>query len=85
MVDHLWTGWLPEDPDELDHLLHLAGSYRAHRDEMQVIVPAVGHHPDRWLTVPPLVLREQLLADMHDSLVHCGRDKLMATLREYFW
>ena len=39
----------------------------------------------RWVDVPPLVTRERLLIDTHDSLGHCGRDKLLAALRISFW
>ena len=37
------------------------------------------------MDVPPLVTREQLLVDTHDSLGHCGRDKLAEALRFHFW
>ena len=34
LIDHLWTGWLPQDPDEADWLEHLAKFYRAKEDEL---------------------------------------------------
>ena len=32
-----------------------------------------------------MVSRSQLLADTHEQLAHCGRDKLLNALREHFW
>ena len=37
------------------------------------------------MDVPPLVTRAQLLADTHDALGHCGRDKLQEALRFTHW
>ena len=57
LMDYLWTGALPQDPDECDRLVKLGESYRAHEDELQVLLPAAGHHPERWVIVPPLISR----------------------------
>jgi len=35
--------------------------------------------------VPPMVTRPKLLMDTHDSLGHCGRDKLLSAMKMYFW
>ena len=40
---------------------------------------------ERWVDVPPLITRNRLMMDTHDSLGHCGRDKLFAALQLYFW
>ena len=56
-MDHLWTGWLPDNPDEADRLEVLAGHYRAHGNELQVRMPATDQDPERWVDVPPLVTR----------------------------
>ena len=37
------------------------------------------------MDVPPLVARAQLLSDTHDSLGHCGRDKLLSALCSSYW
>ena len=33
-MEYLWTGRLPQDPDETDRLVHLGETYRAHEDEL---------------------------------------------------
>ena len=85
LIDHLWTGWLPQDPVEADRLQRLAVHYRAHGEELQVKLPKTATEPERWVDVPPLITRPRLMMDTHDSLGHCGRDKLLATLKTYFW
>ena len=57
LIDHLWTGWLPQDPDEADRLEHLARYYRAQGDELQVKLPATRVAEERWVDVPPLITR----------------------------
>ena len=47
-----------------------------------MLLPAAGHRAERWVNVPPLISREQILADAHEDLAHCGRDKLLNSLRE---
>ncbi len=36
LMDHLWTGWLPGDPDEADRITSLARLFRAHGHELQI-------------------------------------------------
>ncbi len=48
-------------------------------------LPATKMDGERWVDVPPLVTRPKLLMDTHDSLGHCGRDKLLAAMRTHFW
>ena len=85
LMDYLWTGTLPQDPDECDRLVKLGESYRAHGDEVQVLLPAAGHRRERWVNVPPLTCRARLLVDIHRDLAFCGREKLLAKVRERFW
>jgi hypothetical protein len=84
-IDHLWTGWLPADPEESQRIQGLASHYRAHGNQMQVQVPATKTEDERWVEVPPLITRPRLLMDTHDSLGHCGRDKLYAAICMNFW
>ena len=42
-MDYLWTGALPQDPDECDRLVKLGETYRAQDDELQVLLLAAGH------------------------------------------
>ena len=83
--DYLWAGRLPTDPDEADRLEDLAQFYRARNDELQVKLPETDTDPSRWVNVPPLLTRKQILADTHDSLGHCGRDKLTSAVRSFYW
>ena len=85
LIDHLWTRWLPDDPTEADRITKIARHYRAHGHEFQVRIPASQTEEEKWVDVPPLMTRPQLMMDTHDSLGHCGRDKLYAALRMYFW
>ena len=57
LMDYLWAGALPQDPDECDRLVKLGETYRAQDDELQVLLPASGHWKERWVNVPPLVCR----------------------------
>ena len=83
--DYLWAGHLPSDPSEAERIEELAGHYRARGDELQVELPANATDPPRWVNVPPLLTRKQILADTHDALGHCGRDKLADAIRTFYW
>ena len=87
LIDYLWTGHLPENPDEGDRIRQLSEVYRAgtgmYKDCIQVEIK--GHLGMNWVEVPPLVSRKQLVMDMHHQHSHCGRDKLISLLREYYW
>jgi Integrase zinc binding domain len=85
LMDHLWTGWLPGDPDEADRITSIARQFRANGNELQVRLSATQTEEERWVDVPPLITRNRLMMDTHDSLGHCGRDKLFAALQFYFW
>ena len=78
-------GWLPKDVDEADRLRKLGEIYWVCGKELQVLLPATATSPKRWVDVPPLVAYAQLLANMHNSLGHCGWDKLLSTLRGSYW
>ena len=41
--------------------------------------------PELWVDVPLLVAHAQLLADTHNSLEHCGWDKLLSALHYSYW
>ena len=83
-MDYLFAGILP--PNELDEerARKLETFYRAHKDELQVLVRSITG-VDTWVDVPPVPTRAQVVRDMHQSLGHLGRDKLMEALREWYW
>ena len=56
-MDHLWTGWLPEDPDEAGRIGQLAEHYRAAGTALEIRVPATDVQLVRWVEVPPLRTR----------------------------
>ena len=54
--------------------------------ELQVSLLAMATSPEHWVDVPLLMASVQLLVDVHDSLRHCGWDKLLSALRgSYYW
>ena len=59
--------------------------YWACGKELQVLLLAMATLPERWVDVPPLVARAQLLVDTHDSLGHCRQDKLLSSLHGSYW
>ena len=85
LMDYLWTGALPQDPDEYDRLTKLGETYHPQDNELQVLLPVAGHRKECWVNAPPLVCRTQLLADIHKDLAYCGCDKLLCKVREQFW
>ena len=58
LIDHLWVGYEPEDPDERERITRLAEYYRAQASELQVLSPDAVTGEERWVNVPPLVTRE---------------------------
>ena len=72
LIDHLWAGYEPEDPDELERVRRLAGVYRAHGSELQVRAPSGLGYEARWVNVPPLPERAQLVADKHACIGCAG-------------
>ena len=56
-----------------------------YRKKLQVLLLAMATTPKYWVDIPPLIAREQVLADMYDSLGHCRRDKLLITLCGSYW
>ena len=85
LMDYLWTGTLPQDPDKCDQLIKLGETYHMQDDELQVLLPAAGHRKECWVNVPLFVCRAQLLADIHKDLAYCGRNKLLGKVRKQFW
>ena len=85
LIDHLWAGYEPEDVDESALVCRLAEANRPHGKELQVRVPGgLGYGP-RWVNVPPMVTREQLVADTHQCLGHVGCQKLLEALQQHHW
>ena len=41
--------------------------------------------PKHWVDVPPLMAHAQLLVYTHNSLGHCGQDKLLSALHGSYW
>ena len=84
-MDYSWTGALPQDLDKFDQLIKLGETYHAQDDKLQVLFLAAIHHKERWVNVPPLGCRTQLLADIHNDLAYCGRNKLLNNMHKWFW
>ena len=85
LIDHLWAGYKPEDPDKLERVRHFAGVYHAHRSELQVQAPSRLGYEACWVNVPPLLELEQLVAYMYVCIACAGRDKLLEALQQHHW
>ena len=85
LIDHLWKGWLTQDVDEADRVRQLGGIYWVCSNELQVLLLAMATLPKHWVDIPMPVAWAQLLADTHDSLLHCRRDKLISALHRSYW
>ena len=57
LMDYLWIGTLPQDPDKCDQLIKLGETYRMQDDKLQVLLPVARHRKERWVNIPPLVCR----------------------------
>ena len=84
LIDFLWTGHLPEDADEIDRIKELSKHYRAHGNKLQI--KAWTPLGKSWVEVPPVPTRKRIAIDTHYTLGHCGRDKLVDSIRlDYWW
>ena len=52
---------------------------------MQVLLLATVTLPEYRVDLPPLMAWAQLLSNTHDSIGHCGFDKLLSALRGSYW
>ena len=77
-------GKVPADELLEARVRRLAQIFRAKGRELQVYVKTP-METFTWVDVPPIPLREQLVKDMHVSLGHVGRDKLLEALRDWYW
>ncbi len=39
----------------------------------------------KWVNVPPIPTHRGITSDFHDQMGHLGRDKLVDSLREWYW
>ena len=82
---YLWTGHLPENPDESERIVGLSEKFRANGNELEIRYPPTHVFPERWVSVAPIRNRSEIMMDTHMSLGHCGRDKLYSAVREHWW
>ena len=87
LIDYLWRGILPDQDEEAARVLRVAAKYRANKHELETQVRPYGtQRLARWVPVPPVPMRQQLLRDTHEALGHAGRDRLTeAMLTEWWW
>ena len=55
LINHLWTGWLPQDVDEADQLRQMGEIYQVCSEELQVLLLTTATWPKHWVDVPPLM------------------------------
>ena len=80
LLDYLFTGVLPTDLEEIQRIKQLASLYRAHGNEVEVhIQDQLGRKT--WVNVPPVLNREDIIKDTHETLGHIGRERLLGSLR----
>ena len=87
MTDYLWTGALPSNFEEAERIRAAAANYRAAGSKLQRRMPQLEGLPGNyhWLTVPPVAARRGIIADVHNSSGHIGRDKLLETAKTVWW
>ena len=56
-----------------------------HGSELQVRAPSGLGYKACWVNVPPLLEREQLVAEMHACIGRAGQDKLLEALQQHHW
>ena len=62
-------------------MLKLSRRYRARGHVLEMEVNPFGSVAlSRWVPVPPVPMRSQLMREMHEALGHAGRDKLAETM-----
>ena len=68
---------MPEQEEEAARVMKLARRYRARGAELETEVNPYGMSAlSKWVPVPPVPMRAQLMREMHEALGHAGRDKL---------
>ena len=77
---YLWMGALPQDLDDCNWLIKLGETYHAQDEKLQFLLPEAGHRNERWVNIPPLLCRAQLLADIHKDLAYCAGNKLLGNI-----
>jgi hypothetical protein len=86
LLDYLFRQRVPMDPVEADRVRTLALRYRARGDELETLVNPAGLEVlQRWVPVPPVCMRTQIIRDAHELLGHAGRDKIAEALMTRWW
>jgi len=87
LIDFLFRGRVPDDEAEYSRVQRLGETYRAQGEELETLVYPYGMPLlARWVPVPPLPMRAQLICDTHEALGHAGIRKLSdALLARWHW
>mgnify|MGYP006360654461 FL=1 len=86
LLDYLFRGRIPDDDGQYDRVRALEGTYRARGEELETLVfPSGSTELARWVPVPPVCMRPQLIRDMHEALAHAGTPKLWEAMIAKWW
>lgn len=86
LLDYLFRGRVPDHEEEHARVQRMSGTYRADGEELLTCVRPYGHEVlARWVPIPPVCMRRQIIRDTHEALGHCGRDKVAEAILSSWW
>ena len=86
MLDYLFRGILPDDLDLAAPVRQLLGHYRGRGQELETLPNPYGvEYLQRWVSVPSIPMRPDIIWDTHKATGHVGRAKLAEPLLAAYW
>lgn len=86
LLDYLFRGILPDDLDLAARVRRLSGHYRGRGQELETLANPYGVESlQRWVSVPPIPMRPDIVRDTHEATGHVGRAKLAEALLAAYW
>ena len=77
---------LPDDLDLAARVRRLSGHYRGRGQELETLANPYGVESlQRWVSVPPIPMRPDIVRDTHEATGHVGRAKLAEALLAAYW
>lgn len=77
---------LPADARQARRLRHMGAAYRSHPSLVGwlLVYKKIRHGEHRWLVLPPLQYRWNIVRMVHDSLGHAGHGQTFAVMHQHF-
>jgi len=86
LMDYLWLGTLPDQPEEAARVRRVAMRYRASGHELQTKISVYGSSSlEKWVNVPPVPMRRDITRDYHEVLAHAGGRRLAESIMSHWW